>query len=271
MTILSRKRLARFITLLLVAMWVQMMGLRSAFAFTTPQSVLELSSAGAGVGTTLTTASGQPIFDAAGRPMSVTGIRTDGANLTATAIADMLRVPVSDLFSYGAQVGASVPPVLSGTLTTITRSDGGVEQVFHMTAPDGSSLVFLADRTGANVYGIRVARVDVSGKASMFTAHGLNGNFTSPPWYLSPQAKAQYWSQVAQAQISVPVPPQVKPDVPGGEGRTGGSVGSPGQQIAGVSTRAGGGSSIPYGSAFVTGNSRVSLSTHGVEHRRVKW
>ena len=268
MTILSRKCLARFTTLLLVSIWVQMLGLRTAFAFTTPRAVLELSSAGAGVGTTLTTASGQPIVDAAGRPMSVTGVRTDVANLAATAIADMLRVPLADLFSYATQVGASVPPVLSGTLTTVTRSDGGTEQVFHMTAPDGSALVFLADRTGTNVYGIRVARVDATGKATMFTAHGLNGNFTSPPWYLSPQAKAQYWTQVAQAQISSPVPPQVKPDVPGDDGATGGFSG---QKIAGVSSGSRVRGSLAYSSAFARGDSRVSLTTLGAQHRRIKW
>ena len=267
MIILSRKRLARFITVAVLSFWFSVMAATPALAFTTPRPVQELSSAGAGTGTPILAATGQPVLDASGRPLVVTGTRTDGADLTAQAISTMLRVPLADLFSYSSQVGAQLPPVLSGTLTTITRSDGGIEQVFHMAAPDGSALVFLADRTGDNVYGIRVARVEPSGSTRMFTAHGLNGNFTSPPWYLSAQAKAQYWTQLATAQISALAP--TNPPASSGGGQQGGG-GAPGTLASAPVRTARAVTALPFRSNLVAGDTRVSLSTIGDVYRRVK-
>jgi len=252
MIILSRKRLARFITVAVLSFWFSVMAATPALAFTTPRPVQELSSAGAGTGTPILAATGQPVLDASGRPL---------------AISTMLRVPLADLFSYSSQVGAQLPPVLSGTLTTITRSDGGIEQVFHMAAPDGSALVFLADRTGDNVYGIRVARVEPSGSTRMFTAHGLNGNFTSPPWYLSAQAKAQYWTQLATAQISALAP--TNPPASSGGGQQGGG-GAPGTLASAPVRTARAVTALPFRSNLVAGDTRVSLSTIGDVYRRVK-
>ena len=210
MGIVSWNHALRGFAALVVASWIQLVAIAPAQAIEVPTPVLELSSAGAGVGGTLLSSSGQPVLDSAGRAIQVSGIQTQAATLTAQAIADMLRVPEADLFTYVGQVGGQVPPAMAGTLTLVTRSDGGVEAVFQLKAPDGSAMVFLADRTGTNVYGVRVAKVAPSGETLLFTAHGLNGNFTSPPWYLSAQAKAQYWTQMSTARLSaLVVPPTV--------------------------------------------------------------
>ncbi|MNL34928.1 hypothetical protein D3C87_1569260 [compost metagenome] len=98
-------------------------------------------------------------------------------------------------------------------MTTVTRSDGGVERIFSARAENGDTYVFLADQTGPNVYGIRIATVHPDGMGEILTAHGLNGNFTNPPGYLSEAARKNYWLTTQTAQVLGPVPSQ--PGSPG--------------------------------------------------------
>ncbi|HEY9857199.1 MAG TPA: hypothetical protein V6D05_15755 [Stenomitos sp.] len=178
-----------------------------AFALDTPEAVQALSSAGTAVGSPLLDPNGNPYLDAKGQPVTVTSSNTEYGQATATSLANTLKMPVGDLLAQADALGISIPLMMTGKVTTVTRSDGGTEHIFSFTAANGDSYVFLADQTGPNVYGIRIANVHANGMGSVLTAHGLNGNFTSPPWYLSPQAKEQYWMKTVIAQVFVPTPP----------------------------------------------------------------
>lgn len=171
-----------------------------AFALDTPPLVEALSSARAGVGNVITDGNGQPYLDGYGRPLSVLSIQTGAISQSAASIAGALRVPLGDLFTYAGRLGMSLPLVMHGTQTTVTRSDGGVEQVFVFNV-NGHEYAFMADKTGDNVFGVRMANVDAAGMGQLMTAHGLNGNFTNPPWYLSEEAKRDYWIAWGQEQI----------------------------------------------------------------------
>ncbi len=185
-----------------------------AFALETPQAVQALSSAGTAVGSPLVDGNGSPYLDARGNAITVTANTTEYGQATATSIANTLRMPVGDLLAQSQALGISIPLMMTGKTTTVTRSDGGVERIFSFTAANGDTYVFLADQTGPNVYGVRIANVKPSGMGTIFTAHGLNGNFTNPPWYLSKEAKQQYWMNTLVAQVFTPAPPPVAPTIP---------------------------------------------------------
>lgn len=174
-----------------------------AFAAETPALASALSSARAGVGNVITDGSGQPVYDGQGFPLSVTGISTAPQNQTLSSLASALRVPVADLLAYAGRLGMTLPILMPGTQTTVLRSDGGVEQIFVFKA-NGTEYAFMADKTGSNVFGIRMANVEASGMGKLMTAHGMNGNFTNPPWYLSAEAKRDYWIAWGQEQILQP-------------------------------------------------------------------
>lgn len=175
-----------------------------AWAATTPDAVKALSSAGTQVGQTITGADGQPYRDAYGNPLTVLASQTDPGQATLMSLSTMLKVPMGDLLAYTGNLGMSLPLMMTGTMTTVQRSDGGIEHVFAYAGPSGDTFVFLADQTGPNVYGVRIADVHPSGLGMVMTAHGLNGNFNSPPWYLTDAAKANYWINTQLAQITTP-------------------------------------------------------------------
>ncbi|MNK73810.1 hypothetical protein D3C87_933090 [compost metagenome] len=180
-----------------------------AFAAEVPPLAEALSSARVGAGNVITDGSGQPVYDGSGQPLRVTGIETTTASQTVASLAAALRVPVADLLSYANRLGMTLPIVMPVSVTTVTRSDGGVEQIVVFKA-NGSEYAFMADKTGSNVFGIRMANVDASGMGRILTAHGLNGNFTNPPWYLSAEAKKDYWMAWGQEQIFQPPTPVAK-------------------------------------------------------------
>lgn len=188
----------RFLAMMILVLGVMFQA--PAFALDTPPLVEALSSARAGVGNVITDGNGQPYYDGNGRPLSVLDIQTAAVSQSAASIAGALRVPVGDLFTYASRLGMSLPLLMHGTQTTVTRSDGGVEQVFVFKV-NGHEYAFMADKTGSNVFGVRMANVDATGMGRLMTAHGLNGNFTDPPWYLSPEAKKDYWIAWGQEQI----------------------------------------------------------------------
>lgn len=195
-----------------------------AFAADVPPLASALSSARVGVGNVITDGSGQPVYDGKGAPLRVTAIETASANQTVASLATALRVPVADLLSYAERLGMTLPIMMPVSVTTVTRSDGGVEQIMVFKA-NGSEYAFMADKTGSNVFGIRMANVDASGLGRIMTAHGLNGNFTNPPWYLSAEAKKDYWIAWGQEQIFAPPTPvaQVAPSMKGATGLGAGS------------------------------------------------
>lgn len=174
-----------------------------AFAATTPALAEALSSARAGVGNVITDGNGQPVWDAQGMPLRVTGMETTAMNQTVASLALAMRVPVADFLAYAQRLGMTLPMVMPGTLTQVTRSDGGIEQIFVFKA-NGAEYAFMADKTGSNCFGIRMAHVDATGKGAIMTAHGLNGNFTNPPWYLSEEAKRDYWIAWGEGQLVSP-------------------------------------------------------------------
>ena len=178
-----------------------------AFAATTPPLAEALSSARVGLGNVVTDGAGRPVPDAQGQPVRVTGIDTAPFNQSVASLATAMRVPVADLLAYAQRLGMTLPIMMSGTRTQVTRSDGGVEEVFVFSA-DGAEYAFMADKTGANCFGVRMANVDASGMGRVMTAHGLNGNFTNPPWYLSAEARQDYW--IAWGQEQVLTPPAVR-------------------------------------------------------------
>lgn len=177
-----------------------------ALAADVPPLAAALSSARVGAGNVITDGSGQPVYDGQGQPLRVTTIETSSANQTVASLATALRVPVADLLSYTQRLGMTLPIVMPVSVTTVSRSDGGVEQVFVFKA-NGTEYAFMADKTGSNVFGIRIANVDASGMGRILTAHGLNGNFTNPPWYLSDAAKQDYWMAWSQDQVLQPPSP----------------------------------------------------------------
>jgi len=173
-----------------------------ALALGTPPEVAALSSAGTPVGQALRDANGQPYLDAQGNPITVLDSQTTAGNATPISISNALLVPLGDLMGYAASVGISpIPLMMTGTITTVTRSDGGIERIFDYAAANGDHLVFMADQTGPNIYGIRIADVHPNGQGQVLTAHGLNGNFTNPPWWLTAQARAQYYLTNQLAQV----------------------------------------------------------------------
>lgn len=172
-----------------------------AWAMQTPELASALTSAGVGSGNLITDGNGQPVLGANGQPVRVDSVQTLETGFTASTLSNAMKVPLADLFSYASSLGIEMPMMMSGTLTTVTRSDGGTEQVYVFQAADGSQALFMADRTGSNVYGIRIAHVEPSGRARVTTAHGLNGNFTNPPWYLSARAREDYWIRTDIAQL----------------------------------------------------------------------
>lgn len=178
-----------------------------ALAETTPALAEALSSARVGVGNVITDGAGQPVLDGNGYPLTVTAIETSASSQTLTSLANALRVPIADLLAYTQRLGMTLPILMTGTQTTVVRSDGGVEQIFVFKAANGHEYAFMADKTGNNVFGIRIANVDPTGMAQLMTAHGLNGNFTNPPWYLTDAAKKDYWIAWGQEQIFTPAPP----------------------------------------------------------------
>lgn len=177
-----------------------------AFADETPALATALSSARVGVGNVITDGAGQPVYDAQGYPLSVTAVATSPLSQTVASLATAMRVPVGDLMAYAGRLGMTLPILMPGTQTTVVRSDGGVEQIFVFKA-NGAEYAFMADKTGNNVFGIRMANVDPKGMGQVMTAHGLNGNFTNPPWYLSAEAKKDYWIAWGQDQILTPPTP----------------------------------------------------------------
>lgn len=174
-----------------------------ALAAATPALAEALSSARAGVGNVITDGNGRPVWDAHGMPLRVTGVETASMNQTVASLALAMRVPVADFLAYAQRLGMTLPILMPGTLTQVTRSDGGIEQVFVFKA-HGAEYAFMADKTGSNCFGIRMAHVDATGKGAIMTAHGLNGNFTHPPAYLSEEAKRDYWIAWDDAQILSP-------------------------------------------------------------------
>lgn len=200
--------------LLSVAFLLVMFQALPALALDTPQAVQALSSAGTAVGSSLVDPAGNPYLDAKGQPVTVTASTTEYGQATATSLASTLRMPVGDLLAQSEALGISLPLMMTGKVTTVARSDGGTERVFSYTAGNGDTYVFLADQTGPNVYGIRIANVHPNGMGAILTAHGLNGNFTSPPWYLKKEAKQQYWLRTVLAQVFTPVLPAVDPASP---------------------------------------------------------
>lgn len=185
-----------------------------ALALDTPHAVQALSSAGTAVGAPLVDGSGNPYLDAKGNPITVTSNTTEYGQATAMSLANTMRMPVGDLLAQSQALGISIPLMMTGKTTTVTRSDGGVERIFTFTAANGETYVFLADQTGPNVYGIRIANVKPNGMGTILTAHGLNGNFTNPPWYLSAEAKQQYWMKTIVAQVFTPALPPSTPTAP---------------------------------------------------------
>lgn len=184
-----------------------------AWAVEAPPSVQALSSAGVPVGSALSDPSGNPYRDPAGRPVIVTASTTKGDQATALSLAKSLNVSVGDLLGYAKSLGISLPLVMNGTTTTVERSDGAIEKIFSAKADNGDTYVFLADQTGPNTYGIRIANVHPNGMGDILTAHGLNGNFTNPPAYLSEAARKNYWLTTQTAQVFAPTPSQPKPPV----------------------------------------------------------
>lgn len=223
-----------------------------AFGLDTPQAVQSLSSAGTPVGQALLGPTGQALLDASGRPLTVLSVQTEPAQATAVSLAALLKMPIGDLIADAQAVGISLPMITAGSMTTVTRSDGGIEKIFAYTGANGDTCVFLADQTGPNVYGIRIADVQANGMGSVLTAHGLNGNFTSPPWYLSKAAKQNYWINTQTTQVFIPAP----------------STPTPVPLLANSSTSssARGTGMICYTSDYATGNQTVSLS--GSRHRQ---
>lgn len=217
-----------------------------ALAATTPTAVQALSSAGTPVGSAIAGPNGQSFLDAAGNPVTVTGLSNTPGQATAVSLASTLKMPIGDLLAQANAVGISLPLMMTGTVTTVTRSDGGTEHVFSFTSPTGDTYVFLADQTGPNVYGVRIADVHPNGQAQVFTAHGLNGNFTSPPWYLSQAAQANYWENTQTAQLFTPAPD------PGSSPAALASAGV-------VGNRAHLGTGV-YSSDYSVGNTRVTLT-----------
>lgn len=185
-----------------------------ALALDAPEAAQALSSAGTPVGSALVDGNGNPYRDAQGNPITVTASTTEYGQATAMSLANTLKMPVGDLLAQSQALGMQIPLMMTGKVTTVTRSDGGVERIFTFTAPSGETYVFLADQTGPNVYGIRIANVKPNGMGTILTAHGLNGNFTNPPWYLSKEAKEQYWMKTVVAQVFTPTPPPTHPTHP---------------------------------------------------------
>lgn len=178
-----------------------------ALALEAPGAVQALSSAGTAVGAPLVDGSGNPYRDAQGMPVTVSSSTTEYGQATAMSLAGALKMPVGDLLAQSEALGISLPLMMTGKVSTVTRSDGGVERVFSYVAANGDTYVFLADQTGPNVYGIRIANVHANGMGAILTAHGLNGNFTNPPGYLSKAAKEQYWMKTVMAQVFTPAAP----------------------------------------------------------------
>lgn len=187
----------------LLALFLGLLFQVPAFASERPELAEALSSARVGAGQVITDGSGQPLFDAQGQPLRVTSISTSPISQTAASLASVLRLPVADLMAYAQRLGMSLPIVMTGTLTEVHRSDGGIEQVFVFRA-GASEFAFMADKTGENVFGVRMAHVDATGYGRLMTAHGLNGNFTHAPWYLSEAAKRDYWIHWGEAQVLAP-------------------------------------------------------------------
>lgn len=233
-------------TILLLACLLALLLPLPAWALDAPDAVQALSSAGSAVGAPLVDGNGTPYLDAKGGPVTVTSRTTEYGQATATSLAGMLRMPVGDLLAQAEALGIALPLMMTGKMSTVTRSDGGVERIFSYVAPNGDTYVFLADQTGPNVYGIRIANVHANGMGSILTAHGLNGNFTSPPWYLSKKAKEQYWMKTVVAQVIAPVSPPTAPLVPA-------------PLIAAQGGRAGA-SDQSYVSDYSVGNTPVALS-----------
>lgn len=238
----------------LIGMTAAFIGLMAfpAFGLDTPQAVQSLSSAGTPVGQALCGPDGQPCLDASGRPLTILSVQTEPAQATAFSLASLLKMPVGDLLADAQCVGISLPMLAAGSMTTVTRSDGGIEKIFAFTTSNGDTCVFLADQTGPNVYGIRIADVHSNGVGTVLTAHGLNGNFTSPPWYLSKAAKQNYWMTTQTAQVFTP------PTAP-----------APGPLLANVSptSNARGNGQLCFTSDYAVGNAMVSLS--GNRHRQM--
>lgn len=207
-------RRAWFTILLVLTFCVTAFTARPAWALATPEAVKALSSASTQVGQAICDTNGNPYLDAYGRPLMVTGCQTDPAQATATSLANMLKMPVADLLAYAGNLGMTLPLMLTGTMTTVSRSDGGVEHVFCYVGSGGETFVFLADQTGPNVYGVRIANIRPNGMGTVLTAHGLNGNFSNPPWYLSAEARAQYWMNTQIAQVIAPPHPTPGPTQP---------------------------------------------------------
>jgi hypothetical protein len=187
----------------ILALMVGLLVQAPAFAAETPALAEALSSARTGVGNVISDGNGQPVTDAQGMPLRVTGVTTDPASQTVASLATALRVPVADLLAYAGRLGMTLPMVMTGTQTLVTRSDGGVEQIFVFKA-NGGEYAFMADKTGNNAFGLRMANVESSGMGRIMTAHGLNGNFTNPPWYLSEEAKRDYWIAWGEERILTP-------------------------------------------------------------------
>ena len=175
-----------------------------ALALSTPQAVLSLSSAGTPVGQTIIGPNGQPFLDANGNPLTVLSIQNTAAQATPFSLASMLMMPAGELLADANSVGLSLPMLASGIITQVTRSDGGVEHIFSFAMANGDTGVLLADQTGPNVYGIRLADVHPNGIGDVLTAHGLDGNFTNPPSYLSRTAKQDYWISTQVAEVFTP-------------------------------------------------------------------
>lgn len=176
-----------------------------AWAAALPPLAEALSSARAGVGNVVTDGQGRPVPDAQGQPLRVTGIETESHSQTVATLAASMRLPVADLLAYAQRLGMTLPIVLNGDLTRVTRSDGGVEEVF-VAKVGGSEYAFMADKTGNNCFGVRIANVDATGMANVMTAHGLNGNFTHPPAYLSAEARQDYWIAYSQERLLADTP-----------------------------------------------------------------
>lgn len=178
-----------------------------AWAAEAPLEVQALSSAGVPVGSALRDPAGNPYLDASGKPVVVVASTTESGQATALSLANTLKVSVADLLGYADSLGISLPLVMNGQVTTVKRSDGGIERVFSARAENGDTYVFLADQTGPNVYGIRIATVHPDGMGEILTGHGLNGNFTSPPSYLSEAARRNYWLTTQTARVLSPSVP----------------------------------------------------------------
>lgn len=234
--------------MLLTPLFLLLMAMPS-WALATPDEVKALSSAGTPVGQAILGPNGQPFLDPAGNPVTVTGVRTDPGNATPVSIANALKVPMGDLVGYAGSVGINLPLLMTGTITTVTRSDGGMERVFSYASASGDRFVFLADQTGPNVFGIRIANVHADGQGAVLTGHGLNGNFTNPPWWLTAAARQNYFLTTQVARI---LPP------PGGEAGPATATAPSGPALATTGSPLRG--RMNFASDLVIGNAPVSIS-----------